>query len=78
MSTLVTVVCRECKGASASHDNPPCGWCHSQGHECIDRTHDGKVPTHFGTGEPVTEWVPLLLPDPPRTVWTLTHPRCAP
>ena len=59
MSTLVTVVCRECKGASKSPDAPWCGWCQGQGHESIDRDAHGNVPAGF------VEWIPPLLPDLP-------------
>lgn len=63
MSHLVRVFCRECNGESADPTNERCGWCMCQGHEDVNRTPDGYVPTHFEDGRPVREWVDRLFPE---------------
>ena len=75
MSQTVSVVCRACKGQAEG-----CGWCMTQGHESINRSPDGSVPSHFDTGEPVVEHVPPTLPEtPPNRLEYVSlpdHPRC--
>ena len=70
-------VCADCDGASADNRSPRCEHCKCNGHFLVNRTPDGSLPATWDDGRPMREWVPPLLPDPPATVWTLTHPRCA-
>jgi len=75
-SAAVSVYCPDCDGASADYRLPPCDTCLNQGHLLANRLPDGRLPATWDDGRPLREWVPLLLPETPATVWQLTHPRC--
>jgi hypothetical protein len=72
MSATVLVICRDCRGATTLADGTACGFCMAQGHVAVDRTPDGAVP------HDEVEWIAPTLAATPATVWTLSHPRCAP
>lgn len=54
----VLVTCLRCEDGSTA-DGLVCGWCNGLGHEAVNRTPEGGVPTGR------TEWCPPLLPPLP-------------
>lgn len=70
MSRTVRVFCRDCDETGTAPDGYACTMCVGQHHLDVDSDDVAK--------EGFIEWVDHVLPEPPNTVWTLSHPRCIP